>query len=225
VNKKLNALLGFFIVALCISCANKVAPQGGDRDVKPPVLLSAVPAENSVNFNASEVVLTFDEYVQLKEVTKQIIISPLLNPAPEFLVRKKSVIIKFNSPLLPATTYTISFGNAITDNNEGNTLTAYRYVFSTGDYLDSLLISGAIADASTGKFTEGVLALLYRSPVADSVPLKKTPDYFAKSDATGKFTITNVAAGTYALYALEDKNGNFILDAADERAGFYSEYS
>jgi hypothetical protein len=223
VNKKLNALLGFFIVALCISCANKVAPQGGDRDVKPPVLLSAVPAENSVNFNASEVVLTFDEYVQLKEVTKQIIISPLLNPAPEFLVRKKSVIIKFNSPLLPATTYTISFGNAITDNNEGNTLTAYRYVFSTGDYLDSLLISGAIADASTGKSAEGVLALLYRSPVADSVPLKKAPDYFAKTDATGKFTITNVAAGNYALYALEDKNGNFILDAADERAGFFSD--
>ena len=222
-NKKLNALLGFFIVALCISCANKVAPQGGNRDVKPPVLLSAVPAENSVNFNAAEVVLTFDEYVQLKEVTKQIIISPLLNPAPEFLVRKKSVIVKFNSPLLPATTYTISFGNAIADNNEGNTLAGYRYVFSTGDYLDSLMISGSIADAATGKTTEGVLALLYRSPVADSVPLKKTADYFAKSDATGKFTITNVAAGNYALYALEDKNGNFILDATDERAGFYSD--
>lgn len=215
-----SILLLFTALLLLNACANKVTPLGGDKDVKPPVVLEAIPENGRLQFDKSEIVITFDEYIQLKDAAKQIVVSPLMDPAPEITVRKKSVVIALAAPLRSNTTYVISFGNAITDLHEGNILPAFRYVFSTGSYIDSLAVTGTLSDALTGKPVEGAVAMLYKIPVADSLPLRSAPDYFAKSDASGKFIISNIAAGSYRMYGLDDKNSNFRLDPSDEKAGF-----
>ena len=215
----------FIIIAVTLAggCANKVAPTGGTKDVVPPKLLKATPDDNTVNFSSKTITLTFDEYVQLKDAAKQVVVSPPVSPAPRFSAVKKSIIVEFDS--LPAlnTTYNINFGNAVADNNEGNVLPGFRYTFSTGSFIDSLTVKGKIVDALTLKPAEGALAMLYKSDTADSLLLKSLPNYFSRASADGSFVITNIAAGAYRLFALTEKNTNYFLDQSDEKAGFLTD--
>lgn len=201
------------------SCANKVAPAGGKKDILPPVLLSAIPENNQVNFTATKIVLTFNEYVQLKDVQKQVMISPPMDPAPQIELRKKSVIISFADSLKSNTTYTLNFGNSIADFTEGNSLEGYQYVFSTGPVADSLTISGIIKDALTTKPVKDAAALLYDSFTADSLIGNSPPQYYGRTSENGKFTIRNVREGSYRLLGVDDKNNNFTVQITDERAG------
>ena len=217
---KFRLLILFFVAALAGGCANKVAPTGGEKDVVPPKLVKASPDDNTVNFSSKTVTLTFDEYVQLKDAAKQVVVSPPVNPAPRITAVKKSIIVEFDSLPAPNTTYNLNFGNAVADNNEGNVLSGFRYTFSTGAFIDSMTVKGKITDALTLKPAEGAMAILYRSDIADSLLLKSLPHYFARVSVDGSFIITNVAAGTYKLFALSEKNPNYFLDQPDEKAGF-----
>jgi len=205
------------------SCANKVTPTGGAKDEIAPQLLNSVPANNSINFNSSEITLNFDEYVQLLDASSQILISPIPDKAPIIKANKKSVVITFDSLLQTNTTYSINFGRAVTDVHEGNVNDTIRYVFSTGSIIDSLFIQGSVKDAAilkpSGKFSLLLYAIIDRTNL-DSL-LKNKPTYFGKTDEKGFFKINNLKKGSYYLVAIDDKNNNYLVDY-DESVGFIS---
>lgn len=201
------------------SCASKVAPGGGPKDVAPPTLVKAEPENYSANFNAKEITIAFDEFIQLKDLEKQLVISPILKPLPSVTIKKKNLVIKFNSDLEPNTTYTLNFGNAVADIHEGNAVESFQYVFSTGAFVDSLSVKGKTVNAQNRKAEKGILVMLYRSN-EDSLPLKNPPDYFSKTDESGNFIIKNIAAGSYKIFALADADGNYLFNSSDEMIGY-----
>lgn len=211
-------LLSFFIV----SCANKVAPTGGDKDIKAPVVNESVPANSDVNFHDKEVRIKFDEYVQLADVNGQLLISPLMPSMPEVKAIKKEIVIKLPDSLRENTTYTINFGKAITDIHEGNVLENYKFIFSTGAVIDSLFLEGNVSNAKSNELLKGVSVLMYRKEGevnADSLVFTKRPDYFSKTNDKGFYSISNIAAGEYFVFAVDDKNNNYMCEE-DEMLGF-----
>ncbi|MEP7264069.1 MAG: Ig-like domain-containing protein [Bacteroidota bacterium] len=203
----------FFIVS---SCANRVTPTGGEKDIAPPVLVNAEPKNFTTNLTVKKININFDEYIQLKDANQQIIVSPLMEPAATFSVKKKTLTIDLPDTLKTNTTYTINFGGSIADIHEGNEF-PYQYVFSTGAVLDSLSITGRALDALTQTGKKGVKILLYSSD-DDSLPFKHRPDYFALTDDAGNFKISNIGSGVYSIVASDDKNANYINDGLQNEA-------
>lgn len=214
-----NFLLFIPFAVLLASCAVIVSPSGGEKDVAPPHVVDYNPDSAAINFNSKRIVIRFNEYVQLSDLNNQLIVSPQMSEQPDVTIRKKEIVIDLPDSLLPNTTYTISFGTAIRDITENNVLDNFRYVFSTGPDIDSLRLSGKLLNASTLSSEKSVLVMLYRS-AGDSVPYKERPYYFTKTKADGSFTLNNLKAGTYKVFALEDKNQNYLYDNTDERIAF-----
>lgn len=212
----------YFVIAILSSCAIRVNPTGGDKDIVPPKVLNTIPENFSVNVKTNDIVITFDEFIQLNDINTQLVVSPLLKYTPETVVRKKSLHIHFTDTLEANTTYTMNFGNSITDNNEGNALENYQFVFSTGNVVDSLKISGRIENGFDQKKEKGILAMIYREN-DDSLPFNKRPMYFAKTNDAGEFVINNIAPGDYKLVALDDKDKNYLYTNGEESIGFSEE--
>jgi len=152
----------------------------------------------------------------------QLVVSPPLSKTPGTKIHKKTLVVEFSDTLLPNTTYTFNFGNAILDNNEGNPLEDFQYVFSTGDVLDSLKITGKVENAWDKKTAKGTLVMLYRKD-DDSLPLKKQPDYFAKSNDKGLFKVINIAPGSYKIFALKKSNADYVFNTPDDSVAFLHE--
>ena len=199
-------LTGSFVLGLH-GCANIVPPSGGPRDSIPPRLVRAEPADSSLQMNKTKIVLYFDEFIELKNAAEQIVISPLPEKNPQFESHLRTLTVRLKDSLLPSTTYTIDFGQAIADINEGNVLKNFRYVFSTGNQLDTLQLSGKIIPAEMGKPDSTLIALLYRSD-EDSVVCKKLPAYITRLDGEGNFRFVNLPEGNYYVYGLQDTDGN-----------------
>lgn len=203
------------VICFAASCANKVTPRGGQVDKDAPVIKSEIPANFAVGFQAKEIDIQFDEYIQLKDLPAQLVISPPMDPKPEITAAMKSLKIRLAADLKEKTTYTINFGNSIVDLHEGNALPQYEYVFSTGDQLDSLYVQGKVMDAKTRNPLRDYLVMAYlrtASTTADTPGISRRPDYFARSAADGTYRIGHMPAGTYDIVALNDKNNNFLLD-------------
>ena len=209
---------GIFIV-LASSCAQILSPDGGAKDQMPPKVISYTPDSAATNFTSKKIVIHFNEFIQFKDLQNQLIVSPAMNTDPEVTIRKKDIVIEIKDTLLPNTTYTISFGNAISDITEGNVLDNFRYIFSTGPFIDSLHVSGKIISASTLTGEKGILVMLYAAK-GDSVPLKKRPYYFTKTKEDGTFLMTNLSPGIYKAFALDDKNSNYLFDNPEEKIAF-----
>ena len=207
------------MVISSVGCAQIGAPTGGPKDTIPPRLVKAVPELNSTNFNSNKITLTFDEYVQVQEVQNNLLVSPLpvINPIVDY--KLKTVTVKLKDSLLPNTTYTINFGNAIRDNNENNPLKNFTYVFSTGNRIDSLVFRGKVIIAETGKADSTLIAMLYRN-LDDSAVRTKRPDYMAKLNGEGNFTFTHLSAGRYKVYGLKDGDGGKTYNAKTEMFAF-----
>ena len=199
-------LLVLMRVPFITGCANIIPPTGGPRDTLPPVLLSAVPEQNALHVSPKKIVLTFDEYLDLKDVRNNLIISPVPKIMPFVTMHLKTITIEIKDTLQPNTTYSFNFGRAIADINEGNILKNFTYTFSTGRYLDSLQYSGRVIMAYTGKPDSTLVALLH-DRLYDSAVAKLRPRYMARLDSAGNFTFTHLKPGTYALYALKDESG------------------
>lgn len=210
---------GILSIFLLFGCAQQVAPTGGPKDVTPPEVLGETPAKLTANFEGNRVEIEFDEYIKLQAVTEQVLISPPMLQAPSFQLKRKSLFVKFEQELAPNTTYTINFGEAIRDNNEGNILQNYTYVFSTGAHLDSMQVKGKLRDALTGEPEAKALVMLYKSN-QDSLPLDTIPDYFTRTNDAGEFHIKNVADQPYKIFALKDENANYKFDVPSEKIGF-----
>ena len=211
----LISLLGIFLY----SCASRVQPNGGAKDTKSPVLVGSEPANQATLFRGDKITLNFDEFIELKDGGTGIIISPPLNNPPDISLKGKSIQIRFKETLDTSTTYTVSIGKSVTDITEGNALTEMGFAFSTGSRIDSMSISGIVNDSYTNKPSKGVLVMLYNEQ-NDSLPYKKTPRYFARTDEQGSFTIRNIKKGDYLIFALEDANSNYLFDQPDEKIGF-----
>jgi hypothetical protein len=215
----MKRILGAMVVLTMFGCAQQVAPTGGPKDETPPKVIAESPANLSTNFSSNQIVISFDEFIELKSPLEQVVISPPLPKPPSYLLKQRSLVIKFDQMLNPNTTYTINFGESIADNNEGNILQNYVYVFSTGAHLDSMEVKGRLVDAITGDGEKGALVMLYRSD-EDSLPRTVLPDYFGRTSDDGDFHIKHVADQPYRIFALKDENTNYRFDVGTEKIGF-----
>lgn len=212
-------LLFLMLLASTYRCANIREPMGGPIDSIPPVLLNENPPNFSTNFSAKEVVLTFDEFIRLNSASKEISISPDMDVFPQFKVRRKQLEIAFPDSLAENTTYLINFGRAIADNNEGNPLLDYTYVFSTGDNIDSLSISGKVINAHTNE-PEPLISVILIPTSQDSIFGKRKANIFSTTDSSGNFKLNYLRSDDYRIYALKEQNNDRIYNSAEEWIGF-----
>ncbi|MBN4070157.1 Ig-like domain-containing protein [Olleya sp. AH-315-F22] len=223
----------FFIITISlvlVNCANRGTPTGGDKDITPPIIIKSEPENYSVNFNAKEIEIYFDEYIKIKDLRKHLIISPPMDPEPEITPlgsASKYITIKIFDTLRPNTTYAFNFGESIVDNNEGNPYPFYRYVFSTSDFIDSLSVKGQVKDALNRKPDEFVSVLLYDvdSTFTDSIIYKQKPKYITNTlDSLTTFKLENLKAGNYLMIALKEENINYTFQQKTDKIGFLKDF-
>ncbi|WP_299777676.1 Ig-like domain-containing protein [uncultured Formosa sp.] len=226
-SKTLSNFLFISVLCLCIAnCANRGTPTGGEKDVTPPKILKSVPENFSINFNKKEIKIYFDEYIKINDLSKQLIISPPMNTTPEITplgTASKTITIKIYDTLAPNTTYAFNFGSSIVDNNEGNPFPYYKYVFSTGSYIDSLTVAGVILDATSKKPDNFVTVALYEvdSTFTDSIIYKEKPKYVTNTlDSITTFVLQNLKAGKYLLTAMKDESQDYIFQQKTDKIAF-----
>lgn len=215
------AFLLMFIVLMIssIRCANIQQPTGGPIDSIAPILLNEEPKNLSTNFEERKITLSYDEFIRLNNHLREISISPEMETLPEFKVKRRDLEITLPDSLAENTTYVINFGKAIADNNEGNPVLDYSYVFSTGDKIDSLSITGKVINAKTNEPEMDVSVLLI--PVSqDSIFGKRKANVFARTDSSGNFKLNYLRENQYRIYALKEQNNDRIYNSPDESIGF-----
>ena len=224
-----NSLIKFLLVLMISSaffdCARRGTPTGGPKDSIPPVLIKAIPALGTVNFDGDKIKIYFDEYIKLKDVNKNLVISPPQKANPIITpvgTASKFVSIKILDTLDANTTYSFNFGNSIVDNNEENKLGNFKYVFSTGTYIDSLNLAGKVVDPLVKKGEKGIDVMLYEynASFTDSTIYKQKPRYIANTLDSTLFELTNLREGKYLLIALKDANNNKIYNPRVDKIGF-----
>jgi len=209
----------FAALFLAYSCANIVAPNGGPKDVTPPKVTKCEPDNFTVKFNTRLIRIAFDEYIKLNNINTQLMISPPQKNLPDIFIKGKTLNIKIKDTLKPNTTYNFYFGNAIGDITENNILSNYQYVFSTGDFLDSMSVKGVVNNAFDLKPVDDVYVMLYDS-IIDSIPYLKRPVYITKTDKSGHFQLKNLRNINYKIFALADANSNLLYDLPYEKIAF-----
>lgn len=224
--KIFNTIVVLAVVGLCYlisvlgsGCAQIGMPMGGPRDTTPPVLLKSVPPNGMLHFTGNHATFTFDEYVHIQDVQKNLLINPVPNIVPNVTSKLKTVSIKIRDTLQPNTTYSFEFGNSIQDINENNPLHNFTYVFSTGDYIDSLQLQGKVVLAETGKPDSTLLVILYKN-LGDSAVYKEKPKYVASLDSMGHYHFKYLAPGTYNLFALKDESGQKMYNNPSQLFAF-----
>jgi uncharacterized protein (DUF2141 family) len=217
------------LILAFMSCAKRGTINGGLKDTIPPILKISFPKNYTTDFKENTIKLTFDEYVKLKNVNKQLIVSPPMTKAPDIspLVASKTITIRINDTLQPNTTYSFNFGQSIEDNNEGNPYRQFKYVFSTGSYIDSLSLSGSIKDAYDKEADSFVTVMLYEvnDKYNDSIIYKQNPRYVTNTlDSAKTFKLENLKAGKYQLVALKDINSDYKFNPKTDKIGFHKQY-
>jgi len=232
---KLKKTLYYLGALLCmlfslVNCAKRGGgPSGGPMDSIPPSFVKATPPNYTTNFEEDEIRIYFDEYIKLKDYQKQLIISPplknsLISPQGS---ASKYIKITITDTLVPNTTYVFNFGQSIQDNNESNPFSSFKYVMSTGEYIDSLTVSGSIIDELSSKPDNFVSVMLYAvdSTLSDSIVFKDPPRYVTNTlDSLTTFEIGNIKEGEYMLIAMKDEDANFTFQPKKDKIGFISEY-
>jgi len=203
------------------SCANTTkAPSGGPKDTIPPVIRNIRPLPGATNFPTSggKIAFTFDEYTTIKNL-QSIYLSPPQKKAPKAKIKGKDLVVYFEEDLEPNTTYTLNLNDAIADNNEGNIFPGFTYVFSTGDKIDNMFMTGVVLDCNTLEPVKGATAMLYKDS-ADSAIFKSRPYAAAKTDDWGFFVIPYIQDTLYRLYAIKDASNNNIYDPDEDLIAF-----
>lgn len=213
-------LLYICILFICVQCAQITSLTGGKKDATPPKALSYLPENVSVNFNSKQIVVQFDEYIKLKDIANQFIITPQTREMPDIQALGKTLKITFNEPLIQNATYKLSFGNAIIDLHEGNVLQNFEYVFSTGSTIDSLKLNGQVLNAYTKKPSEKLLIGLYPNNSNDSTVYKDKPLYISKTDEAGMYNFNYLPSTPFKILAIDDVNKNLVYDGSEERIAF-----
>ncbi len=210
---------GYALLTLGSGCAQIGFPTGGATDSLAPVLAKASPETNKLNFTGNKITLVFDEYIELKDIQTNLLVSPSPKKNPTIGSNLKTVSIKLKDTLLPNTTYSIDFGNAIVDVHEGNILRNFTYTFSTGSYIDSLQFGGKVLMAESGKPDSTLMVYLYKNAVDSDVTTRK-PDYITRLNAKGIFSFKHLPAGNFKIYALKDGDGGKTYNSKTEIFAF-----
>jgi hypothetical protein len=209
---------------LSTQCAQITPLTGGKKDTTPPKAIRLTPANTSINFNSKIIEIEFDEYIALKDIAGQFIITPQTKVNPEIETSGKKLKIIFSDSLLPNTTYKLAFGNAITDINESNVLQNFEYIFSTGTSIDSLKLSGQVNYAFDKNAAAQILVGLYDINSKDSVIFKNKPLYISKTNAAGIFKFNYLPNSSYKIVAIKDDNKNLLYDGSEEQIAFLNEF-
>ena len=215
----------FVAIAVCFlfaACAKIVTPSGGAVDRTPPKQLKSYPEQNSLNFKEREFVIEFDEYIVLDNVMQNLLVSPPLKVKPEVNAKLKKVYVKGLDSLAENTTYIFDFGNSICDFNEGNRLNGFKYSFSTGDYIDTMIFEGRVLEGFTMKPIADKYVMLFKDTLYSAL-YDNDCAYITKTDSNGWFAFSNIANSDYRVLVLDDKNQNKRYDLPTESIGF-SEY-
>ena len=225
----LYILTGLALLLILDSCARRGTPTGGEKDVTAPIFITAQPDHLKTNFKGKKIRLNFDEYIKLKDVNRQLVISPPMKHKPIITplgTASKFISIKILDTLKENTTYTFNFGNSIEDNNENIPLKRFKYIISTGDYIDSLKVVGKIKDAFNKTADENISVLLYAvtEEFNDSIIYNQRPDYITNTLDTVIYEISNVKAGKYLMIAIEDQNSNYQFDPQQEKIAFLENF-
>ena len=225
--RKIQHLFLVFLVFSFSQCAKKGRPDGGPKDEDAPLFVTANPPYETINFDKKEINIYFNEYIKLKDLRKQLIISPPLNPANPSLISpqgspSKFINIKILDTLKENSTYIFDFGNSVQDNNEANILERFKYVFSTGSFIDSLNLSGNVKNSFKSESVEDIKLLLYRldSSYTDSAVYNRKPDYVTSSLDSSNYQFTNLRKGNYLLVALNDERSDYIFNPKADKIGF-----
>jgi len=210
------------------SCAKRGVISGGAKDTLAPKITSSYPENYKTNFTGKEIKITFDELIKVKDINKQLIISPPMKKTPVIVPQgsaSKFISIKILDTLQDNTTYSFNFGQSIVDNNESNPYSQFKYVFSTGSYIDSLSLMGKIKDSYDQKVENFVSIQLYDAKTFnDSTVYKENPLYVTNTlDSLKVFALENLKAGNYKIIALKDKNNNYKFDPKSDKIAFLKE--
>ncbi|MDR3273447.1 MAG: Ig-like domain-containing protein [Flavobacteriaceae bacterium] len=226
----MQKIFGLILLSFALaSCARIGSPTGGTKDETPPRFLSAKPdtLATHVSSDIKQIFIYFDEYILIRDAAKQILISPPTEVPPQIQPSARAmkyISIKFFQPLEENTTYTINFGSSIQDNNEGNKLTGFSYTFSTGDFIDSLKVTGTVKNSLKTEPPVNAVVALYKifkdSLEKDSVNLKKKPYYVTRTDSSGAFTLNHLHDGDFKLIVFNDLNNNLTIEPDKEEIGF-----
>lgn len=219
------AVAGFFSIGIFAHCANPMAPQGGPMDSLAPVVVNMTPIYGATNFTGKRIYIEFDEYVKLSNQQKEFFTSPFMKKKPLLLVKGKGVQIEIQDTLQENTTYALNFGSSIQDNNEGNPLNSFRYVFSTGDQVDSMVMSGYTVDAYKKDSMSKTFILFYEAfkdsiPDYDSTVFNAVANAVARAENNGIFVAENLKPVSYRIYAMADNNNNQTYDPGVDDIGF-----
>lgn len=212
-----KALLALILFYTLWSCANIGNPEGGPYDMTPPRLVKASPEQQTTGVQTNRMVLHFDEYIKLNNQSEKVLISPPQLKAPVISASGKSIYIRMQDSLLPETTYSIYFDDAVVDNNEDNPLSNFSYTFSTGSTIDSMQISGVVLDAET---LEPIASLIvgahYAQGYSDTTIVRSVPRFATRSDKLGRFTLRGLKDSTYRVFALQDVDNNYLYNLPTE---------
>lgn len=204
---------------MAVACARQSSPTGGAVDSDPPQPVVYNPPQFTTHFDKKGFVIEFDEYVKLDGMSSQLIISPPLSKLPEYAIRGKRLLINWDDTLQANATYQFNFGSAVVDVNEGNANNDLVYVFSTGSYIDSLLVAGSVTNSADNTPLEGAAVMLYKE-TADSLPLTRQPDYFSMTDEEGKFIIKYLPEGEFKIFVLKEEQKNYKYNGPPETIAF-----
>lgn len=222
-------ILIFLSLLLLMSCARRGRPEGGPKDFDKPIMVKADPAFESLHFDSDEIKIYFDEFIKLQDVNTQLIISPPLKNVPVITplgTPSKRITIKLADTLQENTTYTFNFGQSVVDNTERNVLENFKYIFSTGDYIDSLQVKGTIKDAFQLEMNDRPSLLLYRvdEMFKDSIIFNEKPMYVGSLIDSVNWEITNIKSGKYLLIALNDVSKNYKYNPREDQIAYVSKY-
>ncbi len=221
VNLKLkNIVIYISLILLCINCAQITPLTGGKLDTTPPKAINYIPKNASVNFNQKIIEIEFNEFITLKDVANQFIITPQTNQIPLIEAVGKKIKIVFEEKLLQNTTYKLSFGNSIIDIRESNAIQNFEYVFSTGSIIDSLAINGFVVSGNNNKTLSNIIVGLYLPNSEDSIVFKEKPLYITKTNTEGKFSFRYLPNSPFKIMAIKDDNKNLMYDGSIEEIGF-----
>ena len=216
-----NSAISLVASLLLAACASIGAPDGGPYDEDPPVLVKATPVLGATNVEAAKIALEFNENIKLENAFEKVVVSPPQLQMPEIKYAGKKVTVELFDTLRPNTTYSIDFGDAIVDNNEGNPYENFAYVFSTGEQVDTLAVSGTVLNAQDLEPVKGIIVGLHSC--LDDTAFSKLPfERVSRTDSRGRFTIKGIAPGKYRVYALSDANQNFLFDQKSEAVAYLS---
>lgn len=216
---KLTLLTIFGVFLFIMGCASIQQPTGGPKDKEPPKVLRETPKNFTTNFKSKEINILFDEYFKINNESKEFSMSPALDKTPYFKIRKKVLNIKFDDTLAANTTYTINFGRGLVDYNEGNVLKNYIYVFSTGNKIDSLSITGKVVNTLTKKPVLDATVFLIPTR-QDTIFGKRRASIFTTTDSSGNYQLKYLRPDTYRIYALKEEGGDRIYNSTNEDIAF-----